>query len=108
MLGTANTMCCLAEAMGMALPGTAAIPAVYSQRMQAAFNSGYAVVDLVKKNIKPRDVVNRKTIETPFALTRQSADPPTPFCICLLSPMKHESTLPLMISEKQLSKLRTW
>ena len=63
MLGTANTMCCLAEAMGMALPGTAAIPAVYSQRMQAAFNSGYAVVDLVKKNIKPRDVVNRKTIE---------------------------------------------
>ena len=63
MLGTANTMCCLAEAMGMALPGTAAIPAVYSQRMQAAFNSGFAVVDLVKKDIKPRDVVNRKTIE---------------------------------------------
>ena len=63
MLGTANTMCCLAEAMGMALPGTATIPAVYSQRMQAAYNSGLAVMNLIKHDIKPRDVINRKTIE---------------------------------------------
>ena len=40
MLGTANTMGCLAEAMGIMLPGSATIPAVYSKRMAAAYNSG--------------------------------------------------------------------
>ena len=63
MLGTANTMCCLAEAMGLALPGCAAIPAVYSQRMRYGFESGRAVVDLVKKDIKIRDIVNKGSIE---------------------------------------------
>lgn len=45
MLGTANTMGCLAEAMGIMLPGSATIPAVYSKRMAAAYNSGKAIVD---------------------------------------------------------------
>lgn len=62
MLGTANTMCCLAEAMGMALPGTAAIPAVYSQRLRAAFDSGVAVMNLVKKDIKPRDIITYESL----------------------------------------------
>lgn len=63
MLGTANTMCCLAEAMGLALPGTAAIPAVYAMRMRAGFESGSAVVDLVRKNIKIRDIITKGAIE---------------------------------------------
>ena len=62
MLGTANTMCCLAEAMGMSLPGTAAIPAVYSRRMAEAYNSGLAVMELVRRNIRPRDIVTRAAL----------------------------------------------
>lgn len=62
MLGTANTMCCLAEALGMALPGAAAIPAVYSKRLVMAYHSGRAVVELIKKNILPRDIVTKASI----------------------------------------------
>ena len=48
--GTANTMCCLAEAMGMALPGAALIPAVYAERLRIAESTGKAIIDLVKQN----------------------------------------------------------
>lgn len=50
-LGTANTMCTLAEAMGLCLPGSSLIPAVYNERSRSAFNSGEKIVELVKKNI---------------------------------------------------------
>ncbi|MDO5407920.1 MAG: dihydroxy-acid dehydratase [Eubacteriales bacterium] len=62
MLGTANSMCCLAEAMGMSLPGSAAIPAVYSRRYSIAFETGMAVMDLVRKDIRPRDIITRESI----------------------------------------------
>lgn len=62
MLGTANTMCCLAEVMGLSLPGSAAIPAVYSRRQSVAFESGGAVVNLVHKNIKVKDIVTKEAI----------------------------------------------
>ncbi|WP_313525701.1 dihydroxy-acid dehydratase [Anaerotignum sp.] len=62
MLGTANTMCCLAEALGMALPGAAAIPAVYSKRLAMAYDSGKAVMALVEKDIKPRDIITKESI----------------------------------------------
>jgi len=55
--GTANTMCCTAEALGMVLPGAAAIPAVYSERFRAAQSSGEKIVDLVIKGIKPTDII---------------------------------------------------
>ena len=63
MLGTANTMACLAEAMGLALPGAAAIPAVYSERMRISYESGCAVMNLVNKGIKARDIVNLDAIK---------------------------------------------
>ncbi len=62
MLGTANTMCCLSEAMGMSLPGSAAIPAVYSQRMAVAFQSGKAIMELVKKDITARQIITRNSL----------------------------------------------
>lgn len=62
MLGTANTMSCLAEAMGMMLPGTAAIPAVYSKRLAAAYQTGLAIMDLVKRGITARDIVTKESI----------------------------------------------
>lgn len=60
--GTANTMCCTAEALGMVLPGAAAIPAVYAERMRSAQKSGEKIVELVEKQILPTDII------TPAAL----------------------------------------
>ena len=62
MLGTANTMCCLSEVMGISLPGSAAIPAVYSRRQSIAFESGKAVMNLVKNNICIKDIVTKDAI----------------------------------------------
>lgn len=62
MLGTANSMCCLAEVMGMSLPGCAAVPAVYSRRYSIAFETGMAVMNLVKKDIRPRDIMTKQAI----------------------------------------------
>lgn len=62
MLGTANTMGCLAEAMGMSLPGSAAIPAVYSKRLSVAYESGMAVMELIRKGIRIQDVVTKKSL----------------------------------------------
>ncbi|GBF10664.1 dihydroxy-acid dehydratase [Tepidibacillus sp. HK-1] len=63
MLGTANTMSCLAEAMGISLPGSAAIPAVYSRRLSVAYESGKTVMELIKKDIHIKDIVTKKAIE---------------------------------------------
>ncbi|ONI40322.1 dihydroxy-acid dehydratase [Candidatus Epulonipiscium fishelsonii] len=62
MLGTANTMCCLAESMGMSLPNSATIPAVYSRRYAVAFETGKAIMELVFKNICPRDIVTKEAL----------------------------------------------
>lgn len=62
MLGTANTMGCMAEAMGMSLPGTAVIPAVYSKRLQAAYDTGEAVMELVRKQITARRIITRDSM----------------------------------------------
>ncbi len=62
MLGTANTMCCLAEVLGLALPGSAAIPAVYSRRQSVAFESGLVVMELVRRDIRARDLVTRAAL----------------------------------------------
>ena len=62
MLGTANTMCCLAEVMGISLPGSAAIPAVYSERQRIAFESGVAIMNLVAQNICVKDIITKDAI----------------------------------------------
>ncbi|MDL2274460.1 dihydroxy-acid dehydratase, partial [Oscillospiraceae bacterium OttesenSCG-928-G22] len=61
--GTANTMCCLAEALGMCLPGAAAIPAPFNERQRAAFRTGEAIVGLVEKNITARKIITMEAIE---------------------------------------------
>lgn len=62
-MGTANTMCCLAEAMGMSLPDSSGIPAVYSDRLRLAEKSGEQICDLVSNNIKTGDIITEKSIE---------------------------------------------
>ena len=60
---TANTMACVSEAMGLALPGSAGAPAPYESRDQFSFESGKAVMNLLENNIRPRDIVTRKSLE---------------------------------------------
>lgn len=63
MLGTANTMGCIAEALGMTLPGCAMIPAVSAQRSRIAFDTGKAIMKLVDENITPRDIMTKPAFE---------------------------------------------
>ncbi len=65
---TANTMACVSEAIGLALPGSAGAPAAYQSRDQFAFASGEAVMNLLAKKIRPRDIVTRKALENAAAI----------------------------------------
>jgi len=62
-MGTASTMACIAEALGMSLPGTAAIPAVHADRLRAAEASGAAAVRLIEKPIVPGEIITRDAVE---------------------------------------------
>lgn len=62
-MGTASTMACLAEALGMSLPGTAAIPAVHADRLVAAEASGRAAVGLIANPITPDRIVTERSVE---------------------------------------------
>lgn len=64
---TANSMNCLCEAIGIALPGNGTIPAVYAARLQLAKHAGMAVMDMVNKNITARDIINEKSIRNALA-----------------------------------------
>ena len=59
---TANSMNCLTEALGMGLKGNGTIPAVYSARIELAKHAGMAVMDMVKKNIRPRDIMTKEAL----------------------------------------------
>ena len=62
-MGTASTMACIAEALGMSLPGTAAIPAVHADRLRAAEASGTAAVRMVQNPIRPSQVITPQSVE---------------------------------------------
>jgi dihydroxy-acid dehydratase len=62
-MGTATTMNSLAEALGMSLPGCAAIPAPYRERGQIAYETGVRIVEMVHEDLKPSDIITRQAIE---------------------------------------------
>src|ERR1700737_940111 len=62
-MGTASTMNALAEALGMSLPGCAAIPAPYRERGQMAYETGRRAVEIVREDIKPSDILTREAFE---------------------------------------------
>jgi dihydroxy-acid dehydratase len=62
-MGTASTMNALAEALGMTLPGCAAIPAPYRERGQIAYETGVRAVEIVHENLRPSDILTRKAFE---------------------------------------------
>lgn len=65
---TANSLNCLCEALGMALPGNGTIPAVYSARLLLAKQAGMRIVDLVEKNLCPRDILTPKAFENAITM----------------------------------------
>ena len=65
---TANTMNCLTEALGMALPGNGTIPAVQGRRLQLAHKAGQQVMDVLAKNIRPKNIITRDSIYNAFAV----------------------------------------
>lgn len=67
-MGTASTMACIAEALGMSLPGTAAIPAVDSQRLVAAEETGKAAVRLAHSPILPSQIMTGQSVENAFRI----------------------------------------
>ena len=69
---TANTMACVSEAIGLALPGSAGTPAVYEERDKFSVESGKAVMNLIEKNIRPRDIVTRKSLENAAVIVAAS------------------------------------
>ena len=65
---TANSMNCLTEVLGMGLKGNGTIPAVYSQRIRLAKEAGMKIMELLEKNIRPRDIMNEKAFENALAV----------------------------------------
>ena len=65
---TANSMNCLCEAIGIALPGNGTIPAVYSTRIQLAKHAGMQIMTLLEKNIRPRDIITSASIRNALAV----------------------------------------
>ena len=65
---TANTMNCLTEALGMALPGNGTIPAVQAQRIQLAYKAGQQVMEVLAKNIRPKDIITKDSVYNAFAV----------------------------------------
>ena len=68
-LGTANSMCCVAEALGMTLPGGALIPAAYAARLRQSFESGRAIVELCKKGITARQIMTKEALRNAIKVT---------------------------------------
>lgn len=62
-MGTANTMGCITEALGMSLPGCASVPAVFTERLRLAVKTGEEICNLVRKDIKARDIITKESIE---------------------------------------------
>ena len=92
MYGTANTMCCIAEALGLSMPGSATIPAVAEERELCAFESGKQAVKLVKEQVKALDIVNAKSIHN--AMCYLMATGGSTNGILHLQAINHEANLP--------------
>lgn len=94
---TANTMACVSEAIGLALPGSAGTPAPYASRDAFAEASGKAIMRLISENIRPRDIVTRKALEN--AATVVAASGGSTNAGLHLPAMAHEAGLEFSLSD---------
>lgn len=102
---TANSMNCLTEALGMALQGNGTVPAVYSARIELAKHAGMAVMELLKRNIRPRDIMTKEALMNALTVDMALDAPPIPCCTCRQSPTNAASisilTLPMKSARKR-------
>ncbi len=102
---TANSMNCLCEAIGMALPGNGTIPAVYSARLRLAKHAGMQIMDLVKKNIRPRDIMtqasfhNAETVDMALGCSTNT--------MLHLPAIAHEAGITISLDESNAISART-
>ncbi len=68
-LGTANTMCCISEGLGLSLPGSATIPAVHSERLRISQEGGRRIVEMVHEGLNSGKIINRQGIENAIRLS---------------------------------------
>ena len=95
--GTANTMGCVTEALGMCLPGSALVPAVYAERKRVAYESGRKICELVEKNICARDVMDERAIHNAIRIV-QTTSGSTNACLHL-SAIANEAELPIRVMD---------
>ena len=103
---TANSMNCLTEALGMGLKGNGTIPAVYSARLQLAKHAGMQVMELVRKNIRPRDIMTKEAILNALTVDMALGCSQTVCCTFLRSHMRSEWILRLILPIRSARKLR--
>ena len=94
---TANTMACLTEAMGLSLPYCATTMAVLTAKQRLAYESGQRVVDLVRKDIKPRDIVTMQALEN--AVRADMALGGSSNTVLHLMAIAHEAGVPLTLKD---------
>ena len=104
-LYTANTMAAAIEALGMSLPGTATPPAVDERRQEASFQSGAAVMNLLAKGIRPRDILTRKAFEN--AVTIVVAAGGSTNAVLHLLAIAHEAGVKLQLEDMDRISRRT-
>jgi dihydroxy-acid dehydratase len=104
-LYTANTMAAASEALGMSLPGTATPPAVDERRQEASFQSGAAVLNLLAKGIRPRDILTRKAFEN--AVTVVVATGGSTNAVLHLLAIAHEAGVKLSLEDMDRISRRT-
>ena len=90
---TANSMNCLCEAIGIALPGNGTVPAAYSKRLQLGRRAGAAIMEMVRKNICARDIINERSIRN--ALTCDMALGCSTNTVLHLLAIAHEAGVPM-------------
>jgi len=102
---TANSMNCLAEVLGLGLPGNGTIPAVYSERIRLAKHAGMKIMELLEKDIRPRDIVNEKSIRN--ALTVDMALGCSTNSVLHLTAIAHEAKIKFNLDLVTEVSLRT-
>jgi len=91
-MATANSMCCMAEALGMSLPGSAAIPAVYNERLRAALRTGEAAVEMVRQGITSRDILTAEAVKNSIKVLMATGGSTN--CVIHIIAIAHELGIP--------------
>ncbi len=94
---TANTMAAAVEALGLSLPGTASPPAISDRRAEAAFASGMAVIEQLRRGISPRDIVTAKALENAIAVVMATGGSTN--AVLHLLAIAHEAQVPLELDD---------